>query len=515
MLKEKVYLFLSNSRFGTIYFIVGILSLLLKLLIFIYPFFGLEYEDAFIFTDVGRALSIRNGLNSLSYQTETCAVGSLNECQFSMTYGGHFIPFPLLVSFVDRIFGYSPHNIFWINSILSLLALFVALKIVDLLSAGNKKAVLIGGAILISTPFYCIFNTSGLSETFSSVFVLLAVYFYLRTKNDNTWRNFNFLFSIIFLSCTFLIKRENLVLLSIPFVDLLLNLIKGKGGSIIKPLIIALATSLIAFLLYKGLFNVFSIEHVESDMIGQNTFSLNYAFKLFPVFIKSLISINYFSFFGIFILLTPLIIFVTKDLNIRLLIILAWIYLLVYSFHYRGYYFVKFNEISTFDTLRFYTNFFPLFVIPIICFICALTKIRLRSNITIVGFAVIIVILNSCLYFRTRSHLSEIENYERIAPVKSVLAFMRPGDAILTDLPIVFHVYSPPDVFIVDYNSMNEVVEREIVDLSKRERVFILRNRFDKEDRMRYPFYFKFLETHCFKFMYEIDEKYEVCQIVE
>ena len=282
MLKEKVYLFLSNSRFGTIYFIVGILSLLLKLLIFIYPFFGLEYEDAFIFTDVGRALSIRNGLNSLSYQTETCAVGSLNECQFSMTYGGHFIPFPLLVSFVDRIFGYSPHNIFWINSILSLLALFVALKIVDLLSAGNKKAVLIGGAILISTPFYCIFNTSGLSETFSSVFVLLAVYFYLRTKNDNTWRNFNFLFSIIFLSCTFLIKRENLVLLSIPFVDLLLNLIKGKGGSIIKPLIIALATSLIAFLLYKGLFNVFSIEHVES-VIGRHSRTIPGVFPLSAV----------------------------------------------------------------------------------------------------------------------------------------------------------------------------------------------------------------------------------------
>jgi hypothetical protein len=277
----------------------------------------------------------------------------------------------------------------------------------------------------------------------------------------------------------------------------------------------ALTTTLIAFFLYKGLFNVFSIEHVESDMIGQDTFSLNYAFRLFPVFIKSLFSLSYFSFFGILILLSPIIVFVTKDVNIRLMIILAWTYLLVYSLHYRGYYFVKFDEISTFDTLRFYTNFFPLFVIPVTCFLCAFTKIRQGSNITMVGFAALIIILNSCLYIKTRSHLSEIENYERIAPVKRVLSFMRPGDLILTDIPIVFHIYSSPDAFIVDYNSMNELVEQEIVDLSKKERVFILRNRFDKEDRMRYPFYFKFLKTHPFKFMFEIDEKYEVCQLIE
>ena len=136
MLKEKINLFLTNSRFGAIYFTLVLLSLLLKLLFFIYPFFGLEYEDAFIFTDVGRALSIRNGLNSLPYQTETCAVGSLNECQFSMTYGGHFIPFPLLASFVDRFFGYNPFNIFWVNTVLSLLVLFISLRIIDQLSPG-------------------------------------------------------------------------------------------------------------------------------------------------------------------------------------------------------------------------------------------------------------------------------------------------------------------------------------------------------------------------------------------
>ena len=62
---------------------------------------------------------------------------------------------------------------------------------------------------------------------------------------------------------------------------------------------------------------------------------------------------------------------------------------------------------------------------------------------------------------------------------------------------------------------MNELVEKEVVDLSKRERVFILRNRLDKEDRTRYPSYFKFLEKHSFKFMFEIDEKYEVCQLIE
>jgi len=358
---------LLESKDFKLFFIAAAVSIVLKLTLFIMPFYGLEYEDAFIFTDVGRSININYDFSSQPYQTNVCEVGSLKNCETYATYGGHFIVFPLLIALINKLVGYSTLNVLWLNALLSLLVLFISLKIVKLIIPGNKAAIFFSGLFLATTPFFSIFNTSGLSETFSSIFVVVAVYLYIRTcqNRDENWLIF---LTIPLISFSFLIKRENLILLSLPMIDLVILLLQKKRiNEVGKPLIVASASALLGLTTFFIL-NISRIESEESFAIQSNTFSLRYALILFPTFLKALLSIKYFGLIGIAFLFTPLLLSLTDKRHLRILILFSWLFVFMYSFHYRGYYFVKYKDVSTFDTLRFFTNFFLFFAFPLFYF---------------------------------------------------------------------------------------------------------------------------------------------------
>jgi hypothetical protein len=296
----------------------------------------------------------------------------------------------------------------------------------------------------------------------------------------------------------------------LPIIDLVILLFeKRKLDDLKRPLIIALvsvALGLTAFLIL----HVPGIESEEGVAINSSTFSVKYALLLLPTFLKSLLSINYFGLLGLLFLSSPILFFLTSKRHLRILIVLSWLFILMYSLHYRGYYFVKYDDISTFDTLRFYTNFFPILCLSVILFLF----LKFQSRQKLIKLIMVLSILVNCFYyFTTRKHLSEIENYERINPVLTTLKFLKPKDIILTDVPIIFHIFCSDSLYIIDYNIIDTGIGERINSLKKDHNIYILQNNFDVEDRLRYPGYFKFLNSTTLKPIMNISEKYYLKQI--
>lgn len=85
-------------------------------------FYGLEYEDAYIFTEYSRFLLYNNDLSFDLFQTKACLAGSLKYCECIGTYGGHFLGLSSLAYFFNKYFGYSPLIICFINFFASLVS---------------------------------------------------------------------------------------------------------------------------------------------------------------------------------------------------------------------------------------------------------------------------------------------------------------------------------------------------------------------------------------------------------
>jgi hypothetical protein len=74
-------------------------------------FYGLEYEDSYIYSVAGRSLDsgTRNCAREGScYLTSVCAVGNWNSCKVTETSSGHFVGYPFLIAIVSRVLGYRP-----------------------------------------------------------------------------------------------------------------------------------------------------------------------------------------------------------------------------------------------------------------------------------------------------------------------------------------------------------------------------------------------------------------------
>mgnify|MGYP000512890954 CR=1 FL=1 len=136
-----------------------------------FPFWGLEYEDSYIFNDTARLMNSISEIDYSSYLTPSCLNGSYNYCYSYGTLGGHFLFFPFLISIVHKIFDYNVVNVFTLNMLFSI---FGVISLLIYYKKGLLKELnfILYTLVLSLTPFVPLFNTSGLSETLSSFFVL-------------------------------------------------------------------------------------------------------------------------------------------------------------------------------------------------------------------------------------------------------------------------------------------------------------------------------------------------------
>lgn len=436
-----------------------IVFVLIRLLFLGFPFWGLEYEDAFIYNDTGRFLNYSYDFQSMPFKCQSCTDGSYLDCFEYGSYGGHFLTIPVILSFVNSIFGYHYTNIFFLNltfSVLTLILVYIfykRYKMEDVFSLGSY-------VILLSiTPFLTIFNTSGLAETISSFFVLGFIFnIYFLNEIHFKIRSSNFWLSIIFLFLAIATKRENLIMLVFMLIIPLVRYFY-KQKPLTKPYFLLIGLSTFLSLLFAYFINLFGIENNESGDIGSETFGIEYLIVNLEQLFFAISNIRYWGITG-FLFLGAIIFVGYKRLIQKfgvMTLILTVLYIIIYSTHYRSYYQVVYNLSHPFETLRYSTNYLPLILLFISTVLSqfsenkSLSRVQLKlGRVTLVG-VLIALIINS---FQTRVNFSKDEYFSRIQPVTEVLKLTDYNDLIISNIPIIFRCYANENQRIVDLFSL-------------------------------------------------------------
>lgn len=456
-------------------------------------FYGLEYEDAFIFTEYSRYLIYNFTFSHDPFQTKGCMLGSLNNCLSEGTYGGHLLVLSSIGYFFNKCLGYSPQVICFINFFASLVSICLIYCISNVL-IDDKRISIISSLIFSLSPAMSLFHTSGLSETLSATSIVLMLFVYLVLIERQ--KDLNYLTKItlwILLFLTFLIcilqKRENLILAFIPSITVArawLN--KQLNRDIILRVTALIGVFTIIVLVYHSNLNVFGIEKEESLEITSATFSTNYFFSLAPIFIKSLFNIKWFFVFSYFVFIGLVIIplkYRKRSLYLYPLILLI-AYFMAYTMHYRSYYFIKYGLIHDFESLRYITNFYPLYsLIAGYAVISIYDAIRVRIKMnrnTVLAFS--LILLSYLIYgnISLKKDFYYIEQESRILPIREALRCIEQANSIIiTDVPLIFQVFGSESLQLIDLSSLglkrNQLIFMEI--MNRNTNTYYLKNILD------------------------------------
>ena len=374
-------------------------------------FWGLEYEDAYVFSFCARQF-LYNIFPS-SFLVDAVSVGSLTEPMLTSTYGGHFIMYPTFLSLFTNIFGWSPT----ILSIANTSIAFFILLILSILPK-NQKSWFVPPVLYCCAPIINVFTTCFLSEIFSSFVCLIFVYTYFRGKSI-----YNYTLCLVAFLVAIMCKRENLALLTLPAIEFV-YLTFGKYRFNIKNHIVELLKYIpfvfIICVYFLFVQNVFDIEKIESKDIKNATFSIRYMTILFPAFIEAMFGIEAFSF--VFIITVAWLIYLlirNKRLTLDMVFpfVLFSVYLLLYTLHYRGYFFIKEERVSSFETYRYINNFFYLIPLMFVSIKCKFNQIGL--------IACMALVFSLYTTYSLRLRMSELEYQERFKEVQMVSNYMQ------------------------------------------------------------------------------------------
>lgn len=435
-------------------------NVLIRLEFFQFPFWGLEYEDSFIFNDASRQLAYDYPHDATPWKTLSCSNGSLNECYEHSGYGGHFLTYPIAIAFVTSFVGYTTFNAgltSFIFSIIIILCLFRFMRKRNLNDELNFLLIL-----FLATPLLPVFNTSGLAETTSGLFVLLFFLNYIKLIEANFNLKVRFFWlTIVFFIIAIITKRENLAIfiftMVFPFVNLIFRKQKSNWLKYISHLF------LLGFFgfIFSELIGLNSIESNEGEAIQTATFSIDFFIINLGQLFKAMFIYSYWGITGALFILSIVVFAIRRKMNLIPLgsITITIIFIIVYSSHYRSYYQVHYNLIDPFETLRYSVNYLPVLILFIassgILSFFSIKWIQERNWFKPVIFVLLIGILTPAT-LHLRRFFSEDEYIARIEPVIKTIEISNENDLIITDIPIVFNCYVAENQKIIDLYSLNK-----------------------------------------------------------
>ncbi len=474
-------------------------------------FYGLSYEDSYIFTGYSRFLLYNNYFSVDPFQTKACLLGSLKYCEIVGTSGGHFLGLSSLGYFFNKYFGYSPLIICFINFFASLIAACLIYCVSYLLSEDKKNGV-ICSLIYSLSPAMSLFHTSGLAETLSSTSVIFTLFLFLlifeKRKNlDRSNEAILWLLLLLSLSFCLLQKRENLILLFLPLISFVRILIDHKYNSyIIIRITIVMILGVAIFTVFHYGVNVFDIERQDSQDITSATFSLKYFISLVPVFINSFLTFKWFFVFSLFTFAGLILISIKikqHPLYVYPIVLLA-AYLLAYTLHYMSYYFVTYGHVTKFESLRYITNFFPFYCLIggyaiVNVFKLSKNKLKLsKYSLPVLSILVMGYLIYANVILKKEFFL--IEQDERIAPIKETIRLVDPrGSIIITDVPLIFQVLGKETLQIIDFPSIGKLINISDIKnkMDKSQNIYYLKRLMNNDgyDYERYPAAMKYINS--------------------
>lgn len=408
-------------------------------------FWGLEYEDAYSFSAYARQLSF--GITSDSLRLQCVDIGSLLDPQSLGTYGGHYITYPIFLYLFTSIFGFSITSISLVNSVISLLSLLT----IAFYKYPNKYGWFIGVLLFCLAPAVNLFSTCFLSESFSSFLCLCFVLSYFDRNNHNSIL-FRIFILVSFLLCI-LTKRDNTVILIVPAIYSLYAL-WNKNYKLALNEIIPFVIILILSTLFIHNFLIAEVE--ESSDISQSTFSFDIFCSQLPIYLKSLFSFTYFNIcMALFLFVIVLNIILRRfDIRLTCLVALFFVSLLMYSSHYRGYYFVENLEpLSEFVTFRYINNFF--YAIPL--FIALSFRLHQKYIMPIIVTLSILSLGSILLTYNLRITNNNEEYNLRFRDIEIIDEIVTNNDVVITDVPLLFLNVSTPDRYICNIQRISDI----------------------------------------------------------
>jgi hypothetical protein len=492
-------------------------------------FMGLEYEDAYIFTANSHYLLFNQDFSVEPLQTHACVMGSISDCKTEATYGGHFVTLPTIAYFMHRLLGYHPYAVCWINGVASLISVFV-LYLLCLRLTGDWVCSLVAALVYAICPAMCLFHTSALAETTSSLFLLIYVSCFLSlfihkegSRGMAQWLLWTVLGASLGLAL--LTKRENLVLLALPLFALPAMSLKWSPES--KGILVWTGITVVLTVLLVSGFKILQIETGESGDIDAPTFSLQYSLVLIPLFCKALLTFKWFSISTVLFLCGVAAIFrrSTRHSGWTVVVGVFFCYFLVYTGHYRSYYFVHSGSVTPFESLRYITNAFPLFAA-----VTGLGATEVRvwgrriggrwrgyDRLVFGGIATVWLLSSVGMTRSLRKEWQEVEWENRIAPVLNTLQNVNATqDYIVTDLSLVFQVFGASTVRIVDAYSVGKVIPTDelVQNLKEARTVWWLRhNGGDEADIKRYPGFHQFVQQYASGKCASIPGPFSLCRL--
>ena len=434
-------------------------------------FFGLEYEDAYIFGAAARFAMDKEVPTTLHpFLTASCTYGSLVNCKEISIYSGHIIGYSSIIAGAIKIFGYFPqlaNYITYAAAILSAGFVFVT----AMLMSGSLTTSIFASFIFSTLPFHNLFATASVAEPFSSLFVLLSLFSYLiclnfQPKDTNRSEiiiSWSALF-LIWLACL-LIKRENAIVIALlPAVTLVSTIIGNKEFRIIS-----WKSGMICGILFSlAIFNLAVIDIAKTvsgevpDVEGF-PFSIEFLPQLLPIFLSTMFDWRLFAIWSAMLPITFLVSF-RKSYGSPMLwypIILFSGYLIVYSLHYRGYYFVRTGLVTEFESYRYLANLIPIYsLLAAVGLQCILTEfkkiywVHQRMEIGLsVSIAIGVLVFSSVQTAGLRSTYSEIESSNRFRTIDFTLDFLRSIEgpySLLTDDVVLFQLLGKGTEFLID-----------------------------------------------------------------
>ncbi len=472
------------KKYWKIIIILILVNIAMKIPYKSYFFDGLEYEDSYIYKASARALY--EGEYEFSainpYYPTSCICGSLKDCRMSGIFVTNFLGYPYLINLGYRLFGYQIN----IANIVSLL--FSGISIAFLFTAAlliidKLLFALICCFIYITIPIFNVYASTSLTEPLSNAYLILILLLCLTFMNPDIegkrvqFQNILGLSAIVFsLIFSILVKTTNISLVVCLPVAGLISLVadkKIKDKYQRNRLLIFLSVIFLVFLFSALVLKFQAAVEINRGDIGANPFSLSYFKSLAPVFVKSFFDFQWYLVYTIFFLTG--IVFGLKEKNGILPIIVFVFYFVLYTVHYRSYYFTRGLPVMKDEALRYMTSIVSVYSLIVGLGIYYLwrsikkattnSQVRLFDKSLIASLLVIILGVSVFFTLKCRAHFVEDEQNVRVAPVIKTLDYLSTKDDVLiTSEHVLFQIYGNANLRLIDFCSIGTLISKEGID---------------------------------------------------
>lgn len=437
-------------------------------------FYGLEYEDSYVYAVSARTTLSQDELRESAYLTSTCVIGSLKSCEGTETFSGHFIGWPSIIRLATHVINFYPLLPIYLNIAGSAVACVAIFLICQIMGSGVQAGVA-AAIIFATTPAFAVHGVATYAEPMSNSLIASVLLCYMRFLDVHDADRSRKSLTANWIACVFvgllavLVKRENLLLGIAIFLAAVFLLARRNGShpsgrarlwlaAFAGILVIAIASSELAPV---------STLVSESREFGMIPFSVSNLRALVPSYLRAFVSLEWYSCSFLFVL-TGLCVSVRR-FSTAFIALLFVCYFLLYASHVESYYQIHSGSVLPGQTLRFSMNLMTLWSVLGGLGVVAISRQIMYARARKVAIPLLTVIyLAACfagtMRLRRDAHVDEVNTRIRAAVVAGELARSSNSTPtyIVTLEPLVIQMFNSEETRVVGLYAIDESLLRRL-----------------------------------------------------